>query len=266
MPVTPPPNPGGISRNWIHYLEKTIQGAMGSDAPVVFLQGACGDVTQVDNLSPYAYPPAEQSARFVGGRVGAEAVKVLLSVATGDIAPLSGVSRLLRIKRRQPSPERVRRAYELVRKDVKEVDVTEWTFAKEIVLLDALLAREPVADVEVQAVQVGPALFVTNPAEFFCQFGLDLKARSPFPFTFPVELANGCVGYVPTEEASASTGAVTKRASPVTAIWKSRRGGRWWTRGSNWLAECRLERHQSRRKPLRFVSRGLTETCPAQIG
>ncbi len=194
-------NPGGISANWIYYLEKTIRGAMDSGAPVVFLQGACGDVTQVDNLSRFLERSGEQSARFVGGRVGAEAVKVLLSAMSDDDVALSARSTVLRIKRRQPSEEHIRRSFELVRKDVKEAGATEWTFAKEIVLLEALLAREPVADVEVQAVQVGPAVFVTNPAELFCQFGLDLKAGSPFPLTFPVELANGCVGYVPTEEA-----------------------------------------------------------------
>jgi hypothetical protein len=199
-------DPGGISANWIYYLEQTIRGVFGSGVIVVFLQGASGDVTQVDNLSPYQHPGPEPWARLVGGRVGAESVKVLLGVEPGALVPVAAASKVLRMERRVPSPQRVERCRELAQKDPKSVDPTEWTFAKEIVLLDALLARQPTAEAEVQVVQVGPAVFVTNPAELFCQFGLDLKARSLFPFTFPVELANGCVGYVPTEEAFGSRG------------------------------------------------------------
>ena len=78
-------NPGGISANWIYYMEQTIQGAMGKDCVVVFLQGACGDITQVNNLNPSVQPAGEDWSRLVGGRVGAEAVKVLLSmVARAD--------------------------------------------------------------------------------------------------------------------------------------------------------------------------------------
>lgn len=194
-------SPGGISANWIYYLEQTIRGALGPDAVVVFLQGCSGDITQVDNLSPYAFPERERWAKLVGGRVGAEAVKVLLSMEPGTLAPLGARVKVWQSERRVPSPERVKRSYELVKKDAAEVDRTEWTFAKEIVRLDAKLAKEPLKEVEVQAVQVGPAVFVANQAEAFCQIGLDTKAKSPFPFTFPVELANGCIGYVPTAEA-----------------------------------------------------------------
>ncbi len=194
-------SPGGISANYIYYLEKVIQGYYGKGAVVVFLNGASGDVTQVDNRSPLVNRPPERWAEFVGGRIGAEALKVLLTVDTGRLAPVAFRSKVLKIKRRPPAPERVQRCLEIVRRDPAGMDPTEWTFAKEVVLLDAKIAREPVADVEVQAVQVGPAVFITDPAEFFCQYGLELKAGSRFPFTFPVSLANGCVGYVPTEEA-----------------------------------------------------------------
>lgn len=195
-------SPGGTSANWIYYMEQVIRGAMNPEAIVVFLQGACGDVTQVDNLSPYVRLPGERWSQLVGGRIGAEAVKVLLSMEPGTLTPLDAKVKCWDIARRKPSSDHVKQAMELVQKDPKQVGSTEWTFAKETVLLDALVAKEPVKKgVEVQAIQVGPVVMLTNPAEYFCQFGLDIKAGSPFRFTFPVELANDCVGYVPTEEA-----------------------------------------------------------------
>ncbi len=194
-------SPGGISANYIYYLEKAIQGYYGKDCVVVFLAGASGDVTQVDNRSPYRNPTGDRYAQIVGGRVGAEALKVLLTMEPGTLAPVAARSKVWEIRRRPPAPGRVKACLEIVQRDRPKGDPTEWTFAKEVVLLDALIREKPAAEVEVQAVQVGPAVFVTTPAEYFCRYGLEIKAASGFPFTFPVSLANGCVGYVPTEDA-----------------------------------------------------------------
>lgn len=194
-------NPEGSSANWIYYLEQTIRGAMGPDCVVVFLQGACGDITQVNNLNPAVNLSGEDWSRFVGARVGAEAVKVLLSMPRGELVPLDAKINVTQMKRRAPSAQKVKKAYDTVQQTPEAVGTTEWIFAKEIVLLDTKLKREPLVNVEVQAIQVGPAVFISNPAELFCEYGLAIKAKSPFAYTFPVELANACVGYVPTVQA-----------------------------------------------------------------
>ena len=69
-------------------LEKAIQGYYGKDYVVVFLNGASGDITQVDNRSPYVYPNGERWAELVGGRVGAEALKALLGMEPGSLVPV----------------------------------------------------------------------------------------------------------------------------------------------------------------------------------
>lgn len=202
-------NPGGISANWIGPMEQTLRGATGNAAlPVVFMQGACGDITQVDNLAKHANPSSREWWEMVGGRVGAEAYKTLLLVrrGAGSEIPLDYRQKVWNIDRRVPAPDKVKRAMELVVQDPKEVGATEWVFAKETVVLDALIKNKPQAEVEVQTIQVGPIAFVSNPAEYFVQYGLDIKKGSNFPFTFVVELANGCVGYVPTEEAFSEHG------------------------------------------------------------
>lgn len=194
-------NPGGISANYVYYLENVIRGAMGDDVVVVFTAGASGDITQVNNLSPYDSPKPEQWARMVGGCVGAEALKVMYLMETTQDFPVAARNKVLKIARRAPRPERVQEALAMLQDPAAPGDSTERTFAKETLMLDALLQVEPIADVEVQAVQVGPVVFVSNPAEYFCQYGLDIKQGSDFPLTFPVSLANGTSGYVPTEEA-----------------------------------------------------------------
>jgi hypothetical protein len=202
--------PGGASADYIYYLESTIRGLLGQQAIIIFLPGAAADVTQVNNRSPYQVRQSgEDNSRLVGGRIGAEALKVLLSsqASAGALLPLASQTRTLQIKRRIPSPEHLAKAMELVKQPPsKGQDQTDWLFAKETILLDAMLKKEPVANVEIQALQIGPALFLACPAEYFCQFGLDIKHGSKFPFTFPVSLANDCVGYVPTEDAFGPTG------------------------------------------------------------
>jgi len=200
-------SPGGISADWIYYLEQTIRGVMGEQAIVVFLNGACGDVTQVNNLSTRARESGEAAARRVGTRVGAEVLKVLVSAPRGELQPVTAGSRTLTLQRRVPNPASLRRSHGILQEcPAGKPRTAEWTFAKERVVLDYLAGQEPSVDVEVQAVQVGPAVFLANPAEYFCALGFDIKRRSPFPFTFVVELANDGVGYVPDEEAFESTG------------------------------------------------------------
>jgi neutral ceramidase len=195
--------PGGTSADWVCYLERTIRGAYGDDVIVVFLQGMSGDVTQVDNrLTIGIKQSGEAMARYVGARVGAEAVKTLVTLerSAGTLAPVTFSTKTLNLVRRAPSAERLERAKKMAAATPGKdgIDPADWTFAKELVLLDYLCRKTPSVETEVQAIQVGPVVCLACPAEYFNQYGHDLKQRSGFPFTFPVSLANDCVGYVPT--------------------------------------------------------------------
>ncbi len=199
---------GGVSGDWIRFLNTTVRRAMGTDGPVILLPGAAGDVTQVDNLSLREREFGEKWSRHVGTRVGAEVLKVLATAEKGDLGPLGARVEHLDLARRLPGRERLEAARKIVADGLRanQTGGTEWTFAKELVMLDYVAQRSPRVAFEIQALQVGPAVFLTNPAECFCRIGLDIKARSPFPFTYVVTLANGKAGYIPTEDAFEPSG------------------------------------------------------------
>ena len=57
--------------------------------------------------------------------------------------------------------------------------------------------ENPTEKLVLQTLRIGNLGITTLPNEVYSITGLKLKARSPFPATFNIELANGAAGYIP---------------------------------------------------------------------
>jgi hypothetical protein len=189
-----------ISADWPGYVRQTVRGGMGVDAGVVVLNGACGDVTQVDNRSARPSEFGEKWCRRVGVTIGAEVLKVLARMEYSADVPLAVTSKHLMLPIRDlgaSDDELLARERPASGLGTGQEDI----YRKEVGLLREIKAKSPNVDVEVQCMRIGAAAIVSNPAEFFCALGLEIKKDSPWKPTMVVELANGYCGYVPTEAA-----------------------------------------------------------------
>ena len=130
-------------------------------------------------------------------------IRVIADAEPGELTPLAAAQRTIKLKTREVEEARYQEALAAIKQMLADGQSPsgELVFQRDEVLLHEQNRWEPEVDCEVQAIQVGPAVYVSNPAEYFCQFGLNIKKGSRFPYTWVVELANGCVGYVPTPEA-----------------------------------------------------------------
>lgn len=189
------------SADYVASLEHTIRGAFGTQAIVLFLPGAMGDITQVDNQSLREREFGPDWSDRVGRCIGAEAIKVLASAARGDRFSLASRAETLMLQRRRPSATRVAECRARVQVGLQSGKLDwAWHFAKEIVILDWLCQRSPAVKTDVHAMQIGPAVFLSNASEYFARSGLAIKHASPFPLTWVVTLAGPCIGYVPPAE------------------------------------------------------------------
>jgi len=152
-----------ISADYPGYLAERLQERLDEEPFVLYTNGACGDINHIDVRSPYGRKGHEHS-RWMGETLAGDVCEALK-----DMKPLSN--------------ENVRTASKIVQLPTRE-DVDK-----------------KIGQAEVQAIRVGDIGFASAPAEYFVEFQLDIKERSPFKRTFVSELANGWVGYVPTRKA-----------------------------------------------------------------
>lgn len=184
----------GVTADYPGYLVKTVRAVMGEDCGVVFLNGACGDVTQIDNLSLRPLESGPEWSEKLGTVISAEAIKLLMTSARGAVSSLKVLSDTVAIPRRRPSAESLARSLKVVNQWKRDI---EFHLAKERLLLDYIIKSNPVQEVEISTVQIGPLVICAMPVELFAILGLNIKSGSHFPFTWVVTLSNGHYGYIP---------------------------------------------------------------------
>jgi hypothetical protein len=201
-----------FSADWPGYMRRTIRGGFGDDAiGVVFLNGACGDVTQVDNRSPRASEFGEAWSRRVGITVGAEALKVLARAEVVQNPRLAVTAQVVPLPIRDlaaSEEELVKRETPAFGLGAKGNDI----YLNEARLVRELKAKSPTFPAEVQAIRIGNVCIASNPTEFFCALGLAVKKQSEAEITMVAELANGYAGYSPTSDAFSGGGYETRTA------------------------------------------------------
>jgi hypothetical protein len=183
-----------FSADYVGHLRRHLKAVYGEKVEVAFLNGACGDITQVDNMSS-ARESGPEHADMMGSKLAAEAartisrmtwLKTLTTQAATEVVPL-------RI-REEPDPAVEKPAFGLG-------SGPDEIYAEERKKVADERAKSPVIQGEVQGLRVGPLGIATNGAEYFVEYGLRIKQASPHQFTWFVELANEYIGYVPTAQA-----------------------------------------------------------------
>ena len=176
----------------------TVRAVYGSSTGAVYLNGASGDVTQIDNMS-LKKDTGKPIAIKLGRAVGAEAIKILATADRGPIETLKYLSRIYQFRRQTSDPEEIREAYEKVR---TYEDSSDYFIARTLVLDDVSrkLTPESSLQAELAVLQIGPLVIGSTPCEMFAQYALDFKARSKFPFTWLSQLSF-ILCYIPTPDA-----------------------------------------------------------------
>jgi neutral ceramidase len=188
----------GYSADYPGFLRKHLKARYGEAVEVVFLNGCCGDITQVDNLST-ARESGPEHAELMGQKLAAEAARALNRAAWMKELSTAASSETLKLTiRPEPDVERERPPFGL---GTGQDDVYE----SERKHVAEERARGPI-DAEVQGLRVGPLGIATTGAEWFVEHGLKIKAASPHATTWVVGYANDYIGYVPTAGAMVAGG------------------------------------------------------------
>lgn len=175
-----------------------IRRAVGNEIPVVFLQGASGDISPWNLMLPELRVDGQQRAWEIGELLAGETMHLAGKAQRYSEATIKSEHEDIKLSVRLPEEKELAQAREIVSKGEKEVGRGAFVLQYGIVQLYEHFKDNPYEICPVHVARIGNFAVSTNPCELYCQFGIDIKQRSPAEITAIAQLANGWIGYCPT--------------------------------------------------------------------
>lgn len=188
-----------FSGDYPAFWEGALQELTGHHVPLVFLNGACGDINQLDFRNTAVRESGPEWAERMGQALAASTTRCLESAEYRRDAVVSAAHGSVPTWYRRPTDMELHAAGELVASDAPW-DSAKWR-ARDLLLLAEDQGEMESVTCPVDVIRVGDAVVAAAPWQPFCEFGLRIKEASPFEATLVAAFANGMLGYVPTPRA-----------------------------------------------------------------
>lgn len=184
-------------------MEQCLARVFGSDRHYQYATGCCGDVNHIDVRSASRQGGHSEAAR-IGTRLSGAILRNLTAIQRATTTGIQASREIVMLPKAPHTEERSRWAKDVLAK-INDTPAPPFMDMVEAYRIADVEARgESLIEAEVQVISVGREIaWVALPGEIFVQLGMAIKTGSPFATTSIHELANGSIGYVPTQQAYA---------------------------------------------------------------
>ena len=194
--------------NWLYsadypgYIAESVKRIHGNAIIPIFLNGPCGNVTQVDYK--VGFPDTYEECQRIGYILGVTAMESMNKDEKVDGSVVCVSREMVPLKRIAITKEQYEWAKVIMRKvelegmpPAQADGIPDAEYAK--VWLEMYKTQEQVDSLEVMVILIGGVAFVGLPGEVFCEFGMEIKKASPFKNTLVMGLTNDNRDYFPTK-------------------------------------------------------------------
>jgi neutral ceramidase len=197
------------SSDYPHYLRQELQINLGESIPILFVNGAAGDVS-----SRYTRQASNfDEANRVGTTLGRAAYRAIRQSQPCSVERLKVLSREVMMPMRQlPTLEEARQRLTQAESKLKRSQeqgmhgpelrqvVTEY-YGSRSALKHVEHGAPPNIKARLQAIVLGNTALLSLPGELFVTLGQRIKSSSPYDLTLLVGYANDYIGYIPSQQA-----------------------------------------------------------------